>query len=227
VTDAPAKQAALELTEIDLSYAVPDREPLQVLRGMDLEVARGELVCLAGRSGSGKSSLLHVAAGLLPPDAGSVKWLGREIVRAGKDDVTAWRRTTIGFVFQSGGLVEILTAAENVALPGMPAATGSTSRAETAARASQMLEQVGLRKRADHFPAQLSGGERQRVAVARALFHDPPVLIVDEPTASLDAQSAEHMVAVLRDIRDRGHAVLVASHDDHVLRGADRVVTLD
>ncbi|MEA2621849.1 MAG: putative transport system ATP-binding protein [Chloroflexota bacterium] len=227
MTDAPAKQAALELTEIDLSYAVPDREPLQVLRGMDLEVARGELVCLAGRSGSGKSSLLHVAAGLLPPDAGSVKWLGREIVRAGKDDVTAWRRTTIGFVFQSGGLVEILTAAENVALPGMPAATGSTSRAETAARASQMLEQVGLRKRADHFPAQLSGGERQRVAVARALFHDPPVLIVDEPTASLDAQSAEHMVAVLRDIRDRGHAVLVASHDDHVLRGADRVVTLD
>jgi ABC-type lipoprotein export system ATPase subunit len=184
-------------------------------------------VCLAGRSGSGKSSLLYVAAGLVQADAGSVKWLGEEVSGIRTSEVAARRRHIIGFVFQSGGLVDLLTAAENVALPGLTRDGRSASRAEVRARAAALLELVELSDRARHFPAQLSGGERQRVAVARALFHDPALLIVDEPTASLDAASAQHMVDLLRRDRDAGRAILVASHDEHVLSGADRVVRLD
>lgn len=219
--------AMLELAGIELTYRLPGGEPLHVLRGVDLTVGERELVCLAGRSGSGKSSLLYVATGLLKADEGSVRWMGDEVSGLGDGELTARRRRTIGFVFQSGGLIDLLTARENVALPGYSKDGRRASRAEARERAESLLALVELGGRARHFPAQLSGGERQRVAVARALFHDPPLLIVDEPTASLDAQSAEHMVGLLRDIRDAGHAVLVASHDEHVLRGSDRVIRLD
>jgi ABC-type lipoprotein export system ATPase subunit len=219
--------AALDLAGIELTYRLPGGERLNVLRGADLTVREGELVCLAGRSGSGKSSLLYVATGLLKADGGSVKWMGDEVSGLGDGELTARRRRTIGFVFQSGGLIDLLTARENVALPGYSKDGRRASGAAARERAESLLALVGIVGRARHFPAQLSGGERQRVAVARALFHDPPLLIVDEPTASLDAQSAEQMVALLRDIRDEGRAVLVASHDEHVLRGSDRVIRLD
>ncbi len=219
--------AMLDLAGIELTYRLPGGDPLHVLRGVDLAVRERELVCLAGRSGSGKSSLLYVATGLLKADAGSVRWMGDEVSGLGDAELTARRRRTIGFVFQSGGLIDLLTARENVALPGYSKDGRSASRAEARDRAESLLALVELSGRARHFPAQLSGGERQRVAVARALFCDPPLLIVDEPTASLDAQSAEHMVGLLRDFRDAGKAVLVASHDEHVLRGSDRVIRLD
>lgn len=217
----------LELTDIHLSYRLPGGEPLDVLRGVDLAVGEGELVCLAGRSGSGKTSLLYVATGLIKADSGSIKWLGDEVSELGDEALVGLRRKSIGFVFQSGGLIDLLTAQENVALPGYSEDGRRATGAETRARAESLLAMVDLSGRARHFPAQLSGGERQRVAVARALFNDPPLLIVDEPTASLDARSAERMVSLLRDIRDQGRAVLVASHDEHVLHGSDRVVGLD
>jgi ABC-type lipoprotein export system ATPase subunit len=228
-TDAAAGHP-LELSGVELAYQVPGGEPLQVLRGVDLAVGNGELLCLAGRSGSGKSSLLYVASGLLAPDQGVVRWLGMDVTSMSPAEVVQRRRRTIGFVFQTGGLVDLLTAAENVALPGL--ADGGEDRDrrdhdDVRARVVSLLEELDLAQRARHFPAQLSGGERQRVAVARALFADPPVLIIDEPTASLDAASAEHMVELLRRIRGTGRAVLVASHDEHVIRGADRVVRLD
>jgi ABC-type lipoprotein export system ATPase subunit len=225
-TDAAAG-FAVELTGIELSYPLPGGEPLQVLRGVDVAVGNGELLCLAGRSGSGKSSLLYVASGLLAPDHGVVRWLGANVTSMSPAEVTQRRRRTIGFVFQTGGLVDLLTAAENVALPGLADGGDHRDRDDVRARVVSLLEELDLAQRARHFPAQLSGGERQRVAVARALFADPPVLIIDEPTASLDAASAEHMVELLRRIRDTGRAVLVASHDEHVIRGADRVVHLD
>jgi ABC-type lipoprotein export system ATPase subunit len=217
----------LEMERVTLSYATAGGSRLDVLRGVDLSVSARAFVCVAGRSGSGKSSLLYVAAGLLPPDSGSVRWLGEEVAGLRPEELTARRRGTIGFVFQSGGLIDLLTAAENVALPGMTR-SGARSRVGAArGRALALLDQVGLADRARHFPAQLSGGERQRVAVARALFGEPRVLIVDEPTASLDAAAATEMVGLLRGIRDAGCAVLVASHDPHVLDGADRVVRLE
>lgn len=228
-TDA-ATGHPLALTGVELTYRVPGGEPLKVLRGVDVLLGNGELLCLAGRSGSGKSSLLYVASGLLAPDRGVVRWLGSDVGSMSPEEVVQRRRRTIGFVFQSGGLVDQLTAAENVALPGLAGGGDRGTRGRhdgVRARVASLLEEVDLAKRAHHFPAQLSGGERQRVAVARALFADPPVLIIDEPTASLDATSAEKMVELLRRIRDTGRAVLVASHDEHVIRGADRVTHLD
>ena len=228
MTVSPAvQQTALELAKVDLSYQLPDGEPLHVLRAANLSVSSGELVCVAGRSGSGKSSLLYVAAGLLAPDSGSVKWLGADITTMPKGKATAQRLQTLGFVFQSAGLIDMLTAAENIALPGLSGNGGSTAPGESGARIAQLLDEVGLSERGGHFPAQLSGGERQRVALARALFNDPPLLIVDEPTASLDAVASQQIVDLLRRFRDSGRAVLVASHDDRVIDAADRVVRLD
>jgi ABC-type lipoprotein export system ATPase subunit len=228
VIDAAVNEPAtlLRLLGIHLSYRRPHNLPLRVLKGIDLDVNERELVCLAGRSGSGKSSLLYVATGLLTPDEGTIHWLGEDVTGCTRSELTSRRRNTIGFVFQSGGLIDMLTAQENVAVPGFTA-DPHPANLDARERALALLKLVDLEDRAGHFPAQLSGGERQRVAVARALFRDPPLLIVDEPTASLDAESAEHMVRLLCDIRDSGRAVLVASHDDHVLRGADRIVRLD
>ena len=217
----------LELQDVSLSYPTSGGSRLDVLRSVDLTVACGELVCLAGRSGSGKSTLLYVAASLLRPDGGRVLWLGDEITGLRDSEVRARREGELGFVFQTGGLVDLLTAAENVALPGLSRSSARVTSGAARERADTLLKQVGLGERSKHFPAQLSGGERQRVAVARALFGAPRILIVDEPTASLDAAGARDMVAVLTAVRDTGCAVLVASHDQHVIDAADRVLRLD
>jgi ABC-type lipoprotein export system ATPase subunit len=226
-TPRASQVPALELDGIELTYRVPGNEPLHVLRGIGLTASRGEFVCLAGRSGSGKTTLLYVATRLLSPDAGTVRWMGEDVTALGERESTARRRELIGFVFQTAGLIDLLTAQENVALPGFSRNGHAASGADARRRAESLLARVGLGGRLRHYPAQLSGGERQRVAVARALFHDPPLLIVDEPTASLDAAAATRMVELLRGMRDEGRAVLVASHDEHVLQGADRIIRLD
>jgi ABC-type lipoprotein export system ATPase subunit len=219
--------AVIELAEIRLSYKLPSGEKLRVLDGVNLSVGRGEIACVAGRSGSGKTSLLHVAALLLRPDAGTVAWMGEDVTGLSDRASTARRRGTIGFVFQTSGLIELLTAQENVALPGLSRNGSETSSGDARERAASLLDRVGLRDRLRHFPAQLSGGERQRVAVARSLFHDPPLLIVDEPTASLDTEGAKRIIGLLREMRDDGRAVLVASHDEHVIAAADQVLRLE
>jgi ABC-type lipoprotein export system ATPase subunit len=226
-TTWPKVRRVLELSAIDLSYRMPRHEKLCVLRGVDLSLARGELLCVAGRSGSGKTSLLYVAARLLRADSGTVTWLGEEVTGLSDREVTARRRGLLGFVFQSAGLIELLTAQENVALPGMSRDGNGPAGGDASERARMLLDRVGLHDRLRHFPAQLSGGERQRVAVARALFHDPPLLIVDEPTASLDAEAARRTVSLLTEIRDEGRAVLVASHDERVISESDRVLRLE
>lgn len=218
--------ATLELKRVDLAFAGPTGERLQVLHGVDLKVVPGEIVCVAGRSGSGKSSLLYVAAGLLRAESGSVLWQGQDVSHLTDAALVDLRRACIGFVFQSGGLLDLLTARENVALPGY-SRSARMSRSDAEARAESLLDAMGLASRSHHFPAQMSGGERQRVAVARALFRDPPLLIVDEPTASLDPAAATRMVERLEAVRSAGHAVLVASHDERVIGGSDRVFRLE
>jgi ABC-type lipoprotein export system ATPase subunit len=223
----PNGAPVLDLAGVHLAYRLPHGESLHVLEGVNLSVDRGELVCVAGRSGSGKTSLLYVAAHLLKADAGTVAWMGEDVTSLSERDATARRRSLLGFVFQTAGLIELLTAQENVALPGLSRDGEASTNADTRSRAQMLLTRMGLGDRLRHFPAQLSGGERQRVAVARALFHDPPLLIVDEPTASLDAEAARRMVRLLQEMRDEGRAVLVASHDEHVISGADRVLRLE
>lgn len=213
----------LELQGVSLAYRRGRREPLAIVSDMTLGVVAGELVCIAGRSGSGKTSLLSMAAGFLAPDSGEVRWRGRPIDARDADGTARGRRGFLGFVFQEGALIPTLTAAENVAI--VRGADGRLALGPDGVL--PLLERVGLSDRAGHFPSQLSGGEQQRIALARALVGDPPMLIVDEPTAHLDRAAADHVIALLADLCAEGRGVLVASHDHAMIERADRVIRMD
>lgn len=209
--------AAVELTGVTIQYERPGDEPLSIVRDYDLALERGRMHCLAGRSGSGKTSILRVAAGLVPPASGTVMWKGLEITGLSDDVVTARRRTHVGYLDQRGSLVPGLTALENVLLPAVP----DRRTRELSRKARDILHRLGVGPRATHYPDRLSGGERQRVAFARALLLGPAVIMADEPTASLDRGTADQLIALLRTLADDGIAVLVASHDQHLIAAAD------
>jgi len=195
---------------------------IAVLDAMDLSLGRAEMVCVAGRSGSGKTTLLLIAEGLLAPSTGRVMWGETDAFAIDEARRTALRRDTFGIVFQSGGLIGSLTAAENVALPGLRRGGMETAHE----RARTLLTSVEIHDREDHLPAHLSGGEQQRVGIARALFRSPPVVVVDEPTANLDRRTADGVIALLRGLTSTGTSVLIASHDEAMIGIADRVVRL-
>lgn len=190
------------------------------LRGVDLAVAQGEFVSIVGRSGSGKSSLVHIMAGFDRPTAGQVYWRGTAIT-----DRRAWtalRRSEIGVVFQEFLLLPTLSARENVEI-AMPGASAGEARR----RAADLLARVGLAERAEHLPHALSGGERQRVAIARSLVNRPSLLIADEPTGSLDSENAALVLGLLLELRrERGAALVLVTHEEETAARADRVVRL-
>jgi len=197
---------------------------LEILRGSDLVVAPGELVALIGPSGSGKSSLLHIAGLLEPPTAGQVIIAGRNCVTLPDAEKTRIRRDEIGFVYQFHHLLPEFSALENVVLPQMIAGVTRRDAEEEAAR---LLTSVGLAARIDHRPAQLSGGEQQRVAIARALANHPKILLADEPTGSLDPKTAKMVFEMLiRIIRQEGRAAVVATHNLDLASHMDRAVVL-
>ncbi|MFD5457512.1 ABC transporter ATP-binding protein [Streptomyces olivaceus] len=197
---------------------------VHALRGVSVEVPRGELVALKGRSGSGKTTLLNVVGGLDAPDAGRVEVDGRELAELDEDGLLALRRDRIGFVFQSFGLVPILTAAENV---GVPMRLRRTAPREREERVELLLSLVGLADHAAQRPGELSGGQQQRVAVARALANNPALLIADEPTGQLDAETGHSVMELLRAVvRSEQVTALVATHDATLLDLADRVLEL-
>ena len=206
-----------------MEYMLPDGRVLPVLSGLDVTVSPAEVVCLAGRSGSGKTTAIMIAAGLVRPTSGSVLWESLEISQLGPDQVTRERGHRIGVVFQNAALIGSLRAAENVALAGM---TRRRHRADRG-RIRELLHSVGLSDHGDRYPSQLSGGEQQRVALARALYHDPPLLLIDEPTANLDRTTADGVLELMRALRSDGRAQLVASHDQSIISAANRVVELD
>jgi putative ABC transport system ATP-binding protein len=185
---------------------------------------RGELVAIRGRSGAGKTTLLNVIGGLDRPTAGQVSVDGQEVTAASERELLALRRHTIGFVFQSFGLVPILSAAENV---GVPMRLARVKAAERERRVTVLLELVGLGGHAAQRPYELSGGQQQRVAVARALANEPRLLIADEPTGQLDSETGRSIMDLLRAVvRGRGVTALVATHDPALLDLADRVLVL-
>ncbi|WP_397417342.1 ABC transporter ATP-binding protein [Phenylobacterium sp.] len=198
--------------------------PLPVLRGVDLEVAAGELVGLVGPSGSGKSSLLHAAGLLERPDAGTVEVVGADCGQLSEAERTRVRLSTLGFVYQFHHLLPEFTALGNVALPLRIA---GVSLGEAEARARSLLEDLGLAERVAHQPAQLSGGEQQRVAIARALANRPRLLLADEPTGNLDPATSRTVFETLRDLARRdGVAALVATHNLELAGRMDRVLAL-
>jgi len=194
------------------------------IAGVDLEVAAGEAIFVAGPSGSGKSTLLHLLGALDRADRGAVEIEGRDVAALGERRRALLRRERLGFVFQAFHLVPVLSALENVEYPLWIAGVG---RAERRERAAAMLAAVGLAARERHRPEELSGGERQRVAVARALVHRPAAVLADEPTGNLDSASARTVVELLLALhRERGAALVVATHDAELLARAPRRLTL-
>jgi len=192
---------------------------VHALRGVDLDLYRGEFVVLLGPSGSGKSTLLNILGGLDVPTGGTVRYLDHDLSTYGERALTLFRREHVGFVFQFYNLIPSLTARENVALV--------TDIATDPIRPEEALEIVGLRDRMDHFPSQLSGGEQQRVAIARAIAKQPDVLLCDEPTGALDAETGVVVLeAIERVNRDLGTTTAVITHNAVIAQMADRVVSL-
>jgi putative ABC transport system ATP-binding protein len=195
------------------------------LRGIDLNVRLGELLMLVGPSGCGKTTLISIVAAILDPDQGECEVLGHDMIHMDPKDKIRFRGETIGFVFQVFNLLPALSAIENVTVPlllnGMP-------RSKAQVRAQAILDSVGLSSRMHALPAQMSGGEQQRVAVARALVHDPKLVVCDEPTSSLDHKTGHHMMHILRDVaQSPDRALIVVTHDTRILGFADRIAHME
>jgi lipoprotein-releasing system ATP-binding protein len=214
----------LEARAVDKSYVVGSTR-LQVLRGLDLAVEKGEMVAVVGASGVGKSTLLHVLGGLDAIDAGAVRIGDQDLAALKPDALTAFRNREVGFVFQFHHLLPEFTALENT---GMPMRIARRPAAEREARASAMLARVGLAARAVHNPGMLSGGEQQRIAIARALVMEPALLLADEPTGDLDEHTAESLHDLLREMhRERGLTSVIATHNPRLAAACDRVLRLE
>ncbi|MFI0576625.1 ABC transporter ATP-binding protein [Streptomyces tendae] len=216
-------QTMVRVEDVRKSYG-RDSGAVHALRGVSFDVPRGELVALKGRSGSGKTTLLNIVGGLDTPDAGRVEVDGRSLADLDEDGLLALRRDRVGFVFQSFGLIPILTAAENVGVPMRLRRAAPRDREE---RVELLLSLVGLADHAAQRPGELSGGQQQRVAIARALANDPALLIADEPTGQLDAETGHSVMELLRAVvRSERVTALVATHDATLLDLADRVLEL-
>lgn len=205
----------------ELTHVYGDSAPIYALNGVNLRVVPGELVTVMGPSGSGKSTLLNMIGALDVPTSGQVFVNGRDLATVRDKDT--FRAKTVGFVFQLHNLIPTLTARENVEVPMM----GYAGPRERRRRAAAILEQVGLADRMNHLPSQLSGGQRQRVAVARALANNPPLVLADEPTGSLDTTAGGELMSLIRDLnRSQGTTFLIVTHDPAVARQTDRVVIM-
>ena len=195
------------------------------LRGVSLTVGEGQLVALRGRSGSGKTTLLNIVGGLDRPDSGTVNVDGRDVTAMSERDRVRLRRETVTYIFQSFGLLPVLSAAENV---GVPLRISGVARKTREERVAMMLGLVGLADHARHRPGELSGGQQQRVAIARALATRPRLLLADEPTGQLDAETGKQIMRLLRDVvRSEGVTALVATHDPALIDLADAVLRLE
>ena len=195
---------------------------LQVLKGIDLEINKGEIVSIVGPSGAGKTTLLQIMGTLDEPDAGTVQIDGTVVSRMKEKELSAFRNKNIGFVFQFHQLLPEFTALENVMIPALIAGVSSK---EANDRATKILDFMGLVDRASHKPNELSGGEKQRVAVARALINDPAVILADEPSGSLDTHNKEDLHQLFFDLRDRlGQTFVIVTHDEGLAKITERTV---
>jgi ABC-type lipoprotein export system ATPase subunit len=198
--------------------------PLEVLKGVSLAVDQGEFVCLVGKSGCGKTTLLSLLSGLEKPTQGQVSLGGKEISGSSEDELALFRRENVGFIFQSFNLIPTLSAWENVALPLFPM---DIPEAQQRQRAMNMLEKMELDHRTEHLPSALSGGEKQRVAIARALVNRPKIIFADEPTGNLDSTTGEAIMSILHRLNDEDEvAVLMVTHEAELAKTADRLIRM-
>jgi ABC-type lipoprotein export system ATPase subunit len=213
----------LSARDVTKNYTMGKRT-LEVLRGVNLEIAAGEFLALRGASGAGKSTLLHLIGGLDSPNAGEIVFKGQNLAQFSESELTHFRNRRAGFVFQSYHLLPELTALENVCLP---ARVARISASEAEKRGRELLDRVGLKNRVEHKPYELSGGEQQRVAIARALVNEPEMLLADEPTGNLDSKTGEEIIELLKNLRaEKNMTLIIATHDAKVAAHAQRVVEL-
>ena len=221
IIDAAARSTMVELENVTLNLRSEAGE-VNVLRGIDLEIAKGQSVGIVGPSGAGKSTLMMVTAGLEAPSSGKVSIAGKDLTHLNEDQLALFRRDHIGIVFQAFRLVPTMTALENVALP-----LELDGRDDAFDLAAAGLKRVGLGHRLDHYPSQLSGGEQQRVAVARAFVVNPPLLMADEPTGNLDGSTGESIIDLMFELsRDHGTTLMLITHDMGLAGRCDRVVRI-
>jgi lipoprotein-releasing system ATP-binding protein len=218
-----AGQPLLVARGVERTYLLGKR-PLPVLKGVNLEVRRGDFLALRGASGAGKSTLLHLLGGLDRPNAGSIEFEGQDLSRLSASELARFRNRRIGLVFQAYHLLPELDALENVCLA---ARIARRPAGETTAKARSLLARVGLTERMEHRPLELSGGEQQRVAIARALMNDPVLVLADEPTGNLDSHTGGEIIELLCGLRaERGMTLVIATHDARVAAQAERVIEL-
>ena len=212
----------IKLQEVRKVFGEGDAK-VEALRGLNLDVRKGEFLVIIGPSGSGKSTAMNMIGALDVPTEGSVFLDGEDISNFTDSELATIRGKEIGFVFQSFNLISTLTALENVALPLL---FQKFSREETLLKARNMLNEVGLSERIHHRPSQLSGGEQQRVAIARALVNDPPIILADEPTGNLDSKTSLEIINLLKELHKKGKTIIIITHDKDITKFADRTVTL-
>jgi putative ABC transport system ATP-binding protein len=209
------------LSGTDLSKKYGD---LEVLKGVSITVNEGEFVCLVGKSGCGKTTLLSLLSGLEKPTKGKVSLDGREITSSSEDELALFRRDNVGFIFQSFNLIPTLSAWENVALPLFPIKMTNEERHR---RATELLGKMDLGHRMEHLPSALSGGEKQRVAIARALINHPKIIFADEPTGNLDSSTGEAIMNILNKLhQEEGVAILMVTHEDELAKTANRLIRM-
>ena len=214
-----SKSTILSGTDLSMKYG-----DLEVVKGVSLAVNEGEFVCLVGKSGCGKTTLLSLLSGLEKPTKGRVNLDGREITTSSEDELALFRRDNVGFIFQSFNLIPTLSAWENVALPLFPIKMTSEERRK---RATELLGKMELEQRIEHLPSALSGGEKQRVAIARALINNPKIIFADEPTGNLDSSTGEAIMGILNKLhRDEGVAILMVTHEDELAKTANRLIRM-
>jgi putative ABC transport system ATP-binding protein len=219
--EEPAAESAVSLLDVRRTYH--GGEPVHALDGVTLDVPRGSYSAVMGPSGSGKSTLLNLVGCLDSPTEGRIEVAGEDVTTMTERERTRVRGSEIGFVFQTFNLMPRLTAVENVALPMVFQGVGRRERRE---RAADLLDDVGLADRTDHYPNELSGGQRQRVALARALANDPALVLADEPTGNLDTETGDRVLRLFADLHRRGNTLLVVTHERRVAEHADRIVHL-
>ena len=216
-------EALLSARGLHKTYMLGQRS-LEVLRGVDVELQRGEFLALRGASGAGKSTLLHLLGGLDAPNQGEILLAGRNLAKLGRRELARLRSKEVGFIFQAYYLLPELDALENVCLPARMARTPAS---EAEARGRELLARVGLGERLEHKPYELSGGEQQRVAIARAMINQPDLILADEPTGNLDSHTGEEIIELLCALRDEKQTTLImATHDSRVAARAPKVVEL-
>ena len=214
---------AVEIKNINKDFMAGD-EPIRVLHDISADIRFGELTMLVGPSGCGKTTLISIISGILTATSGTIALMGERIDSMRDKQKVLFRREHIGFIFQQYNLLPALTAAENAAMPllaaGMP-------DAEATAKARVVLESIGMQGQTEKQPRQLSGGQQQRIAIARALVHNPQLIVCDEPTAALDAKSGQSVMEILRRIaNDKNRAVLIVTHDNRIYHFADRILEM-